>query len=172
MNEPDDLIRVYEAANVTEAHFVKNLLADAGIKASVAEENEPLASLPITPSDVLIFRRDEAQARAIIDEYDAEQERPADRPDWKCASAAPTSSARSTSATFAAPIGRAAKKKSRSGCKSGTGCHWRLPVRACNRFSTGRMPVAPTHGSATALVSLPRQSSRRTRSCGVARRNR
>ncbi len=85
MDQPDDLIRVYEAANVTEAHFVKNLLADAGIKASVAEENEPLAALPITPSDVLIFRRDEAQARAIIDEYDAEQERRADRPDWKCA---------------------------------------------------------------------------------------
>ncbi len=84
MSEPDDLISVYQAANVPEAHFVKNMLADEGIAASVSEENEPLP-LPITPPDVLVFRRDEARARAIIDKYDAEQERRADRPDWKCA---------------------------------------------------------------------------------------
>jgi hypothetical protein len=83
LNQPDDLISVYQAANVTEAHFVKNLLTDEGISASVSEENEPLP-LSITPPDVLVFRRDEARARKIIEKYDAEQERRADRPDWKC----------------------------------------------------------------------------------------
>jgi hypothetical protein len=83
LSDPDELIPIYEAANVTEAHLVKNLLLDEGIEASVSEEDQPL-SLPITPSSVLIFRRDEARARTIIDRYDAEQEARADRPDWTC----------------------------------------------------------------------------------------
>lgn len=83
MSDPDELISVYEAANVTEAHFVKNMLVDEGIEASVSEEDQPL-SLPITPTSVLIFRRDEARARAVIDKYDEEQEARADRPDWTC----------------------------------------------------------------------------------------
>jgi CHAD domain-containing protein len=37
MDDPDDLVPVYAAANATEAHFVKNLLSDAGIPASVTE---------------------------------------------------------------------------------------------------------------------------------------
>ncbi len=84
MSNTDELIPIYEAANVTEAHFLKNLLLDEGIEALVSEEGQPL-SLPITPSSVLIFRRDEARARAVIDRYDAEQEARADRPDWTCA---------------------------------------------------------------------------------------
>ena len=83
MSNPDELFAIYEAANVTEAHFVKNLLIDEGIEAKVTEEDVPLP-LPITPTHVLIFRRDEERARAIIDEYDEEQEARADRPDWKC----------------------------------------------------------------------------------------
>ena len=83
MSDLDELFAVYEAANVTEAHFVKNLLLDEGIKASVSEEDQPLP-LPITPTSVLIFRRDEERARAVIDKYDEQQEARADRPDWKC----------------------------------------------------------------------------------------
>jgi hypothetical protein len=83
LSDPDELISVYQAANVTEAHFVKNMLIDEGINASVSEENEPIP-LPITPSDVLVFRRDEARAREVIDRYDADQERRAARADWKC----------------------------------------------------------------------------------------
>jgi hypothetical protein len=84
MNDADDLIAVYQGANVTEAHLVKNLLLDEGIDASVSEENEFL-SLPITPSDVLVRRADEARARAVVERFDAEQIRRADRPDWTCA---------------------------------------------------------------------------------------
>ncbi len=83
MSDPNELISVYEAANVTEAHFVKNMLIDEGIEASVSEENEPLA-LPIAAPDVLIFAAKTKRARAIIDKYDEEQEARADRPDWKC----------------------------------------------------------------------------------------
>ena len=72
MSDPDEAIVVYEAANITEAHFVKNLLVNEGINAMVSEENAPL-SLPITPTDVLVRRADEARARAFILEYDAEQ---------------------------------------------------------------------------------------------------
>ena len=83
MNKPDDLISVYQAENVTEAHLVMNLLLDDGIEAAVSGENEPF-SLTITPSDVMVRRADEDRARAIIDRYDAEQVARADRPDWKC----------------------------------------------------------------------------------------
>jgi hypothetical protein len=84
LDDPDALISVYQGENVTEAHLVKNLLLDEGIDAVVADENEPF-SLPITPSDVLVRRSDEARARAVVETYDAEQIRRADRPDWKCA---------------------------------------------------------------------------------------
>jgi hypothetical protein len=83
VSDPNDLVRVYEGDNVTEAHFVKNLLIDEGIDAVVWDGNEHF-SLPITPSDVLVRRADEERARVIVDEYDADRERRADRPDWTC----------------------------------------------------------------------------------------
>ena len=83
MSQADELIVVYKTANATEAYLVKNLLVEEGIKASVGEEHEFL-SLPITPSDVLVLKKDEARARAIVDEYDAVQKQRADRPDWVC----------------------------------------------------------------------------------------
>ncbi len=83
MSDPDELVTIYKAENVTEAHLVKNLLVDEGIDAVVTEENEPF-SLTITPTEVLVRRADEARARAVIEVYDAEQERRAERPDWTC----------------------------------------------------------------------------------------
>lgn len=84
MDKPDDLVSVYQGENVTESHFVKNLINDEGIDAVVAGEHEPF-SLPWSHTDVLVRRADEARARAIVDRYDAEQERRAERPDWTCA---------------------------------------------------------------------------------------
>jgi len=84
MEDPQDLISVYQAANTTEAYFVHNLLVDAGIAAEVTEENEPFAGLPIVPPDVLVRQADEARARAIVAEYEKEQEERAERPDWVC----------------------------------------------------------------------------------------
>ena len=84
MGDPQDLVSVYQAANVTEAYLVHNLLVDAGIAAEVSEENEPFAGLPVVPPDVLVKVADEARARAIVEVYEKEQEERAERPDWVC----------------------------------------------------------------------------------------
>lgn len=83
-DDPADLVSVYKAANVTDAHLVKNLIIDAGIEAFVSEENEPLAGLTITAPDVLVARKEEARAREIVANFDREQEERAHRPDWTC----------------------------------------------------------------------------------------
>jgi hypothetical protein len=84
MNDPKDMISVYQGANTTEAHLVMNLLTDEGIAAFVSEENEPLAGLSIAAPDVMVRREDEVRARAIIERYDDQQLQRAARPDWKC----------------------------------------------------------------------------------------
>lgn len=81
MSDPKDLVSVYKAANVTEAHLVMNLLLDEGIDANVSEENEPLAGLGIAAPDVLVRREDEARAQAIIDNYDDQQIERAEKED-------------------------------------------------------------------------------------------
>src|SRR5262249_22593818 len=84
-NDPQDLISIYRAANVTEAHLVKNLLLDADIDARVAEENEPLAGLSIAAPDVLVHRRDQARATTVIQQYEAKQIERVEGPEWTCA---------------------------------------------------------------------------------------
>ncbi len=44
MSDPLELISVYQGANVTEAHLVKNLLLAEEINAVVSEEHEVLPS--------------------------------------------------------------------------------------------------------------------------------
>ena len=84
MDDPQDLVSVYQAENVTEAYFVKNLLLDEGIESFVSEENEPLAGLSIAQPDVLVPRAREMDARKIIEAYDRDRIRRAHRADWKC----------------------------------------------------------------------------------------
>lgn len=69
MERPDDVVSVYRAANVTEAHLVKNLLLDAGIDAHVSEENEPFAGVAVVPPDVLVLRKNLIEAEEIVREY-------------------------------------------------------------------------------------------------------
>jgi hypothetical protein len=45
MSDLEDLVSIYKAANVTEAHLVKNIMLQAGIEARVTEEYDPLAAL-------------------------------------------------------------------------------------------------------------------------------
>ena len=73
MQDPQNLVKIYEAANSIEANLVKNLLADEGIQAVVTEENEPLAGLDITPPDILVRAADEERARAFINDYEDKQ---------------------------------------------------------------------------------------------------
>jgi hypothetical protein len=70
MSSPDDLVAVYEGANVTEAHLVKDILLEEEIDATVTEENDPLSGLPITPPHVLVRRRDEPRARFLVEQYE------------------------------------------------------------------------------------------------------
>lgn len=85
MEDPDDLVSIYRASEVPEAHLVKNLLLDENIEAAVSEENEPLAGLSIVAADVLVRRRDLVRAEAIVKRYDEKKIERAERPDWKCA---------------------------------------------------------------------------------------
>lgn len=73
MNDPDDLVAVYDGANITEAHLVKDILIEEGIDAAVSEENEPLAGLTITPPHVLVRRRDEPRAKFLVEQYEDHQ---------------------------------------------------------------------------------------------------
>jgi hypothetical protein len=84
MGDPSDLVSVYQATNVTEAHLVKNLLNDEGIEASVSEQNEPLAGLPIAQCDVLVKASDEQSALQIVGDYEQSLIERAERPDWIC----------------------------------------------------------------------------------------
>jgi rubrerythrin len=84
LSDPEDLITIYKAANSAEAYFIKNLLMDAGIEATVAEEYDPLALPAVSPTEVLIRQQDEARAKPIIDSFEEEQIRRAERPDWSC----------------------------------------------------------------------------------------
>lgn len=85
MDDSQDLVSVYQAASLVEAHLVKNLLLEAEIDVEVSEENEPLAGLPIAQSDLLVRRSDEARARQVVAEFEEQQIARAERPDWKCA---------------------------------------------------------------------------------------
>lgn len=84
MSDPEDLVSIYRAANVTEAHLVKNLILDEGIDAVVSEENEPLAGLSITSPEVLVHQRDFQRAEQIIEQYEERQVARMEGPQWKC----------------------------------------------------------------------------------------
>ena len=84
MGDPQDLVLVYQAENLTDAYFVRNLLVDAGVAAEVSEENEPLAGTAIDPPNVWVKAADETHAREIVAEFEKDQEERAARPDWVC----------------------------------------------------------------------------------------
>lgn len=84
MDDPDELVSVYRAAEAPEAFLVKNLLLDEEIEAEVSEANEPFAGLSIVPADVLVRRRDLPRAEAIVRRYDEKKIQRAERPEWKC----------------------------------------------------------------------------------------
>lgn len=69
-DDPENLVSVYRGSNVTEAHFVKNLLLADEIDAVVSEENEPFAGIGAVAPDVLVHRKDQARAEAIIQQFE------------------------------------------------------------------------------------------------------
>lgn len=84
MADPQNLVSIYRAGNVTEAYLVKNLLENENIDAHVAEEFEPFAGVGFDPPEILIRQEDEARARPIVDAYEQQQIARGERPDWQC----------------------------------------------------------------------------------------
>ncbi len=178
MSDPKELVSVYQGANVTEAHFVMNLLLDEGIEAFVSEENEPLAGLSIAAPDVLVRREDQQRARAIIEEYDKEQESAPTGPTGSARPAARRCWAPSTNATPAEPIAPAAKRKmTRSDLRAtppsrptagglvGRGAHHRKHRGRATRLSFPTRRLAPRHRpSSSPSARSPAASSRSMRS--------
>ncbi len=88
----DDIVEVYIAADGPEAHFLRNMLIDAGINAevlggTVSSSLGLPAGVEAAPS-VLVHKADEARAREILTEWEKQHRKP--HPDdeprraWKC----------------------------------------------------------------------------------------
>jgi hypothetical protein len=70
MADPEEVVTVYQAENVTEAHLMRNILEAEGIQAHVSDEAEPLAGLDITGPEVLVHIRDLDRAKKAIARYE------------------------------------------------------------------------------------------------------
>jgi len=72
--EDDDVVEVYLAVDTPQAHFLRNMLGDAGIDARVVGGTissslglpQGIESAPA----VLVHKADEARARALVDEFE------------------------------------------------------------------------------------------------------
>ncbi|MGQ0635255.1 MAG: putative signal transducing protein [Planctomycetaceae bacterium] len=85
----DDIVEVYSAADVTEAYFLRDLLADQGIQSQVV--GDALPNLPPGQESaprLWVHRRDESRAKNVLEEYERRQRAPhpfSDARDaWKC----------------------------------------------------------------------------------------
>lgn len=86
-----DIVEVYSAENLTEAYFLRDLLANAGIEARVVGDTLT-GMLPPgneTAPRVWVFRSDEPRARELLAEYEQVHLRPHpddDQPaeSWRC----------------------------------------------------------------------------------------
>jgi rubrerythrin len=93
MESPDaEIVEVYAAADVTEAHFLRDLLAENGIEARVVGESLqggliPTGDLEIAPR-LWVFRHDEARATELLKAYERIHTRPHGDEEpantWKC----------------------------------------------------------------------------------------
>ena len=88
----DDIVEVYIAADGPEAHFLRNMLIDAGINAevlggTVSSSLGLPAGVESAPS-VLVNKADEVRAREILSEWEKQHRRShpenEPRPAWKC----------------------------------------------------------------------------------------
>ena len=87
----NEIVQVYAAADLSQAHFLRNMLTDAGIEARVVGEVTSTLGLPAgeeAAPHVWVHQRDEAAARKLLGEWEQVHARP--HPDeetttgWKC----------------------------------------------------------------------------------------
>jgi hypothetical protein len=89
MNRSDNFVRVYRAANATEAHVIRGLLEQHDIKVRLLGESlsSGFGELPAEVIEVEIHVPSGYRqfARQLIDEYEIRPSVAADRAnDWKC----------------------------------------------------------------------------------------
>ena len=86
-----EIVQVYSAADLSQAHFLRNMLADAGIEARVVGERTSTLGLPVGEEAapcVWVHHRDEQAARQLLVDWERTQAKP--HPDeeptsgWKC----------------------------------------------------------------------------------------
>lgn len=90
----DDVVEVYAAADLGQAHFLRDMLANAGIDARVVGDSisAGLGFPPVGESApcVWVRRADEAKARELLEEFEKVHARPHPetdpRPAWRCPS--------------------------------------------------------------------------------------
>lgn len=71
-NSPESLVLVYTSASPFEAEVVKGMLAEEEIASSVENENSPFPGLGATACKVYVTARNEALARQLIEEHEAQ----------------------------------------------------------------------------------------------------
>ncbi len=64
----DSLVTVYTSPVAADAEIVRGMLESEGIRATVAEASGAFSSLLVSPSAVLVWQNDEAQAKALIEQ--------------------------------------------------------------------------------------------------------
>lgn len=69
MSEPT-LAEIYTAADAVQAHFLKNLLADAGIEARVVGDRDELHLGDSTAPRVWVMQADASRARELIEDWE------------------------------------------------------------------------------------------------------
>ena len=89
--DESEIVQVYAAADLSQAHFLRNMLADAGIEARVVGEVASTLGLPAGDEAapcVWVHQRDEQAARKLLVEWEATHARPHPDEDvitgWKC----------------------------------------------------------------------------------------
>lgn len=85
----DEIVEVYSAQDLGQAHFLRDMLADQGIEARVvAETGLGLPPLGESAPCVWVHRADEARARELLADWEKSHARlrPGEdpRPAWKC----------------------------------------------------------------------------------------
>lgn len=72
--DAEEPVTVYEAWNSQQAHFLSQMLAEAGIVGRVASDADEMVRgwvpYQVTTCPVLVHRKDIERARALIDDYD------------------------------------------------------------------------------------------------------
>ena len=88
----DEIVQVYSAADASQAHFLCNMLADAGIEARIVGEVASTLGIPAGDEAapcLWVHRRDEKTARQLLTKWEHIHAKPhpekESRPQWRCA---------------------------------------------------------------------------------------